>query len=256
MTEQHTETGSRIALLLGLVLRLFDDMNDLDLLLAILVKCSTLLSFAVFILLNYPRIKTRIKQELNLTASAGIAPNKFLAKLASDLKKPDGFMVITEQNKQQILDPLPVSKIWGIGKTTNKALEYLGIKTIKQLRTSPVKTLSLVFQNQTDDILKLAQGIDNRQVETDTDAKSISAEEAFSIDITDKESLLRLLQNQVEQVSQRLRAQNLQARTITLKLRYGDFRTITRSSTMDKPTNTTEILLQEAVQVFNKWYKM
>ena len=106
-----------------------------------------------------------------LTASVGIAPNKFLAKLASDLQKPDGFVVITEETKQQILDPLPVSKIWGIGKVTNNALQKAGIKTIKELRTAHGQTLSMLFGNQVEDILNLAQGIDDRKVEPDTEAK-------------------------------------------------------------------------------------
>jgi DNA polymerase-4 len=201
------------------------------------------------------RIKADIKQQTDLTASVGIAPNKFLAKLASDLKKPDGFVVITDTDKQQILDPLPVAKIWGIGKVTNNALEKAGIKTIQQLRTAPRYKLSMVFGNQVDDIIRLAQGIDNRKVSPYAEAKSISAEETFPADIQDRDALTGVLLNQVEEVSQRLRAEKLQAQTITLKIRYGDFRTITRSATMDKPTNTTQTLLQEAVELFDKWYK-
>ena len=200
------------------------------------------------------RIKSDIKEKTGLTASVGIAPNKFLAKLASDLEKPDGFVVITEENKQQILDPLPVSKIWGIGKVTNKSLENIGIKTIEQLRTTPVSTLSQVFKNQAEDILRLAQGIDDREVETVHETKSISAEETFSTDIIEKDVLISVLQSQVEEVSQRLRAEKLQCRTITLKLRYGDFRTITRSNTFE-PTNTTKILLTQAQELFSQWHK-
>jgi DNA polymerase-4 len=97
-----------------------------------------------------------IKGQTGLTASVGVAPNKFLAKLASDLEKPDGFVVITEETKQSTLDPLPVSKIWGIGKVTAKELNRIGIKTVFQLRTAPRYKLSMVFGNQTDDILRLA----------------------------------------------------------------------------------------------------
>lgn len=201
------------------------------------------------------RIKADIKKQTGLAASVGIAPNKFLAKLASDLEKPDGFVIITEDNRQQILDPLAVSKIWGIGKVTNKELQKLGIHTIYQLRTAPKYKLSIIFKKQADDILKLTQGIDNRKVEPYTEAKSISAEETFATDTKEKDILLSVLQNQVEEVSQRLRAEKLQCRTITLKIRYGDFRTITRSMTMDKPTNTTQILLKEAQGVFNEWFK-
>ena len=201
------------------------------------------------------KIKQDIKDKTGLTASVGLAPNKFLAKLASDLEKPDGFVVITKENKQQILDPLPVSRIWGIGKVTAKNLEKLGIHTVLQLRTAPRYKLSMVFGNQTEDILKLAQGIDNRPVETQTEAKSISAEETFPTDIKDKDVLMAVLIHQIEEVSGRLRAEGLECKTITLKFRYGDFRTITRSSSIDKPTQTTQILLQEAEKVFNQWFK-
>jgi DNA polymerase-4 len=200
------------------------------------------------------KIKQDIKEQTGLTASVGLAPNKFLAKLASDLQKPDGFVIITEANKQQILDPLPVSKIWGIGKVTNKALENAGIKTIGQLRTAPRYKPAMVFGNQIDDILRLAVGIDTRKVESFAEAKSVSAEETFATDIQDKDALMGVLLNQVEEVAGRLRAEHLQARTITLKIRYGDFKTITRSCTMDKPTHTTHMLAQEAFKLFDTWY--
>ena len=167
------------------------------------------------------KIKQEIKDRTGLTASVGLAPNKFLAKLASDLEKPDGFVILTEQNKQQILDPLPVSKIWGIGNVTDKALEKVGIKTIEQLRTAPRYKLSMVFGNQVEDILELAQGIDNRKVESCSEAKSLSAEETFPLDIRDKDVLTAVLIHQVEEVAQRLREEGLQARTMTLKCQIG-----------------------------------
>jgi DNA polymerase-4 len=200
-------------------------------------------------------IKHQIKEQLNLVASVGIATNKFLAKLASDLDKPDGFVVITEENKQQILDPLPVSKIWGVGKVTEKALKSKGINTIGQLRKAPIDTLRSILGDQAPHMLRLVQGIDNREVESSREAKSISNEQTFATDITDKNILLNVLLNQVEDVAQRLRTNDLEARTITLKLRYDDFRTITRSNTFDHPTNTTKILWQEAKEVFLKWHK-
>ena len=200
-------------------------------------------------------IKQQIKVQLSLVASVGIAPNKFLAKLASDLDKPDGFVVITEENKQRILDPLPVSKIWGIGKVTDKALKSKAIFTIGQLRNAPTNILRDIFGDQMQYMLRLAQGIDNRKVESDREAKSISSEKTFAIDITDKNILLKVLLNQVEDVAQRLRANDLEARTITLKLRYDDFKTITRSNTFDHQTNITKILWKEAENVFLKWHK-
>ncbi len=200
-------------------------------------------------------IKRQIKEQLGLIASVGIAPNKFLAKLASALDKPDGFIIITDENKQQILDPLPVSRIWGVGKVTEKALKSKGIATIKQLRETQPIVLKGILGNQTDDILRLSQGIDDRKVEPDREAKSISSEQTFAEDITDKDILLGVLLNQVEDVAQRLRRNNLEARTITLKLRYGDFRTITRSSTFDHPTNITKVLWDEAKKIFLTWHR-
>lgn len=201
------------------------------------------------------QVKAAIFRRTGLTASMGVAPNKFLAKLASDLDKPDGFVVITEATKQAILDPLPVSRIWGVGKMTDRELEKLGIRTIRQLRTAPRFKLAMVFKNHVDAILNLAQGIDHRQVETASETKSISSEETFAADIQDPHQLAAVLQQQVEEVAQRLRAERLTARTITLKLRYGDFRTVNRSTTLDHPTHTTELLWQAGRQVFERWHK-
>ncbi len=200
-------------------------------------------------------IKKAIRDELGLVASVGIAPNKFLAKLASDLNKPDGFVVITEENKQEILDPLPVNKIWGVGKVTEKALQARAIRKIIQLRNTPIDVLQNILGNQAEPLLQLAQGIDEREVESVRQAKSISSEDTFATDIEDKEVLLKVLHTQVEEVSQRLRAEGLEAKTITLKLRYGDFKTVTRSSTLSSPTSVTKTLWQEAEAVFDKWYK-
>lgn len=199
-------------------------------------------------------IKTRIKQELGLIASVGIAPNKFLAKLASDLDKPDGFIVITEENKQLIIDPLPVSRIWGIGKVTTKALNSIGVTTINQLRNARIDTLKSILGNQAEEIQKLAQAMDDREVVSDRQAKSISQEETFAEDIIDKDILAITLHSQVEQVAQRLRVQNLQGKTIALKLRFSNFKTITRSYSLDTPTNTTAILMEQSEKLFNQWY--
>ncbi|MBN1803739.1 MAG: DNA polymerase IV [Sedimentisphaerales bacterium] len=200
-------------------------------------------------------IKHQIRQQLSLVASVGIATNKFLAKLASDMDKPDGFVIITEENKQQILDPLPVSRIWGIGKVTEKALKSKAIFTIGQLRNTPTDILKNIFGDQTQHMLRLVRGIDNRKVESDREAKSISSEQTFATDINDCNILLGVLLNQVENIAQRLRANDLEARTITLKLRYGNFKTVTRSNTLEYKTNITKTLWKEAEDIFMKWHK-
>jgi len=198
-------------------------------------------------------IKQDIKNELNLIASIGIAPNKFLAKLASDLEKPDGFTVITEQNAQKILDPLPVSKIFGVGKVLAAKLQTHGIDTIAQLRQTPAGRLRPLAGSFTDTLLDLANAKDNRPVTLPAQPKSVSQEETFAKDTTDTELLLSAIMTQVEKVASRLRKQNLKAKTVTLKLRYANFKTITRSQTLDSPTNTTETLLRAAESIFSDW---
>ena len=164
-------------------------------------------------------------------------------------------MIIAEEEKQQVLDPLPVGRIWGIGKVTQKALKFKGIETIRQLRETPSEILRSIFGEQTAHVLALARGIDDRQVESWREAKSISSERTFATDITDKNVLLDVLLGQVEDVAQRLRINKLEAKTITLKLRYDDFRTITRSKTFANPTDVTTTLWHQAREALLKWHK-
>lgn len=198
-------------------------------------------------------VKKTISQKTRLTASVGIAPNKFLAKLASDLEKPDGFVVITEANKQKILDPLPVSKIWGVGKVTQKKLKSNGIHTIVQLRKISVEKLEPIVGNYAVVLLQLAHGIDDRQVQPFREPKSMSSEHTFAEDTQDSKILLGTLLGEVEKVAQRLRRNRLKAKTVTIKLRYPDFKTITRSKTIDYPSNTTETLWQLSRIIFKQW---
>jgi len=201
------------------------------------------------------RIKQEIFTQTQLTASIGIAPNKFLAKLGSDLEKPDGFVVITEQNKQAILDPLPVSKIWGVGRVSCRVLESNGIRTIYDLRLCPPDMLKAIMGNAAEGLLELAQGQDDRDVEIEYQAKSVSSERTFAEDVTDYDVLRSVLYEEVQHVAQRLRRKKLQGKTVTLKLRYGDFRTITRSRTLAEATATTQFFWETAHQIFDKWCK-
>jgi len=199
-------------------------------------------------------IKSQIKEQIGLVASVGISNNKFLAKLASDINKPDGFLIITDQNKQRILDPLPVSRIWGIGKVTAEKLATFGIDTIFQLRGTPVNQLRNLLGNQAEHILRLSVGIDDRPVEYEQQAKSISTEDTFDTDICAREALLDVLKDQVEVVAEKLRYQKLLARTVTLKFRYGDFKTITRSRTFEVNTDKTADFLTAAQDIFEQWH--
>ena len=201
------------------------------------------------------KIKADIKNELGLTASAGIAPNKFLAKLASDLEKPDGFVVVTEENKQAILDPLPVSAIYGVGKSATQKLNAIGIRTIAQLRKFDVQHLRGIFGSWAETVLDFASGIDDRPVVGHSEPKSISVEETFAKDIKDKRTLCEVLFGQVQEVSTRLRDEKAQAKSVHLKMRYGDFTTITRAKTFAEATDKSDLLWAAAQELFNSWYE-
>jgi DNA polymerase IV len=184
-------------------------------------------------------IKEAILDELGLVASVGIAPNKYLAKLAGDVEKPDGFVVVKEEEIESFLAPLPVGRIWGVGKVAAKIFDKLGIKTIGQLRTYSPQLLQQHFGASSEHFLLLAQGIDERPVISEHEAKSVSNETTFAVDISNEEVLLEWLHTLTEQVTQRLRAQGLKGRTVQLKIRLADFTTLTRSHSLEKPSDVT-----------------
>jgi DNA polymerase-4 len=196
-------------------------------------------------------IKKDIWDELRLVASVGVAPNKFLAKLASDLDKPDGFTVITPDAVQSVLDPLPVTRIWGVGKATKQKFKGLGIQTIGQLRQVPLEQLKQSFGNSGEHFWRLAQGIDDRLVVADREAKSLSHETTFAADIGDVDVLRAWLLDLTEQVAHRLRRNNMHGRTVNLKVRYANFDTITRSKSLSQPTNSTNILWSVVSELLN-----
>lgn len=197
------------------------------------------------------RIKQRIRDELGLTASAGVAPNKYLAKVASDLEKPDGLVVVDPAAIHPFLDPLPVSRVWGVGAQTQKKLEALGAHTIGQLRALPKEILKLSFGVNSEHFWRLARGLDTRPVVPDRDAHSISHETTFSVDINNPEALRAWLLDLTDDVARRLRQYQLVGRTVQLKLRYSNFETITRSRTLTEPTHVTEVIARVASELFN-----
>jgi DNA polymerase-4 len=188
------------------------------------------------------RIKDEIQNELNLVASVGVAPNKFLAKLASDLEKPDGFTVIRESQIQETLDPLSISRIWGVGKVTKRKFEAHGIVTFGQLRAIGLEQAQHLFGNVGEHFWRLSQGLDERRVVSERRAKSVSHETTFSIDVEDPEVLLARLLELTEQVAARLRRSHCKGRTVNLKVRYSDFHTITRSRSLERPSDSTDLL--------------
>jgi len=183
------------------------------------------------------RIKADILREVGLVASVGVAPTKFLAKIASDLDKPDGFRVIEQDEVRSVLDPLPVGKIFGVGPRTAKRLERLGVQTVADLADLDRDEVRSRFGAAGLWIHDLASGIDPRRVTPRREEKSHGMERTFAEDISDREELRALLLSFCEEVAFTLRDRGLRGRTITLKARYSDFRTVTRTTTLDFPTN-------------------
>ncbi len=188
------------------------------------------------------RIKQEIAQELRLVASVGVAPNKFLAKIASDLQKPDGFVVVEPGAVQAFLDPLPVTRLWGVGKVGTKCLHALSVRTIVELRRLPQVRLQELFGGLAGQLLRLAHGTDERAVVPEQQAKSISHETTFEHDLDDRRALRAWLLGLTQQVGWRLRRLGLRAQTVHVKVRFADFRTRTRACTLPNATDVTREL--------------
>jgi DNA polymerase-4 len=191
------------------------------------------------------RIKQMVREKTGLTVSAGVAPSKFVAKIASDFQKPDGLTVVRPEEVTGFLDPLPISCMWGIGEVTRKALGSLGVRTFKDLRLLPLSLLERRFGRHGRDMHNLAKGIDPRAVVPMREAKSVGHEHTFPEDITDRESAQRELLSLAGKVARRLRRNGVGGKTVTLKVKYGDFKQITRSSTLPVPTD-------DAGQIFER----
>lgn len=199
------------------------------------------------------RIKRDIRRNTGITASVGVAPNKFLAKLGSDLDKPDGLTVITPETLHQVLDALEVRKLWGVGPAAEKRLNRLGVRTVGQLRAMGESGLVAQLGELGSHLYNLACGRDSREVVPDHTAKSIGQEQTFAADVESPEALRGILLAQTEHVARRLRKHDLQARTVTLKLRHGDFTTLTRSATLERATSVTQELWAAASGLFDAW---
>jgi DNA polymerase IV len=198
------------------------------------------------------KLKTRIKAETGLTASVGVAPNKFLAKLASDHGKPDGLVVVTSDGVSAFLMPLPVGRIWGVGAKAEKRLHALGIDTIGQFAALPEQVLVDHFGDMGRHVWRLAHGEDDRRVIPDREAKSISTETTFAQDIDDPETLRMWLRDLTDQLASRLRQAAIKARTVELKIRSSDFKTRHRAQALPEATNLTDVLWQTAQENFQR----
>jgi DNA polymerase-4 len=198
-------------------------------------------------------LRSSILNRTGLHASVGMAHNKYLAKLASDAGKPRGFVHVPADNVRLFLDPMPVSRIWGIGKQTLPKIQKLGILTIGQLRKADPGVVSKVLGKRTGHFMALARGEDEREVVASSADKSLSREVTFDQDITKPRQLMAELQRQVESVTGRLRSHGLLARTIQIKVRDARFRTVTRSRSLPVPTASTEVVFKQARNLLQTW---
>jgi len=197
-------------------------------------------------------IKMRVKKELKLVASIGIASCKVVAKIASDSGKPDGLVEVTVGKEKDFLAPLPVANLPGVGKKTEQSLKAMGIKTIGQLAAVPVEVIKNRLGSYGFVIHHYANGIDNREVETPGQAKSISRETTFAEDNSDKVFLQSILRYLCERVGAQLRVETKHARTITLKLRYSDFETITRRFSSKEAIDADELIFTGATKLLEQ----
>ena len=200
-------------------------------------------------------IKQRIHERTALTASVGVAPNKLVAKIASDLRKPDGLVVVRPEDVRALLDPLPIRKLFGLGPKTAPEVESLGILTLGQLRQAAPARLRPVFGRYTERVQQRAAGIDDRPVVPDEDEKQISAEETFDRDIGDRARLHVELTRLADKACSRLRASGLVGGCVTVKIRRGDFTTYTRQRAFEPRTEETRVVARIAAELLDAWLR-
>ena len=203
------------------------------------------------------QIKDRIHAVTGLTASVGLAPNKFLAKLASDLRKPDGLVIIRQEEAADFIAPLPIGKIFGIGKQAEQALHKLGVITIGQLAACDTAYLAKALGNNAGVVKQLAQGLDDRPVVSDREAKSIGRETTYDFDLQHQREIQAGLGALCQQVGYRVRGEGVAGHTVTLKVKFNDFQSITRSFSTERAISLDEdiedIVRQLTTKV--KWNK-
>jgi DNA polymerase IV len=198
------------------------------------------------------RLKERIREETNLTASAGVAPNKFLAKIASGWRKPDGLTVIAPERVERFLQKLPVDALWGVGPKTAARLRAAGIERLVDVRTADPEILKSAVGSYAETLRRMSYGDDPREVNPSTERKSIGCENTFAEDLKDIETIRREVRALALHTAGALEKRRIFARTITLKLRYSNFETITRSHTEDPPTSAAEAIASRAAALLEK----
>jgi len=198
-------------------------------------------------------IKTRIRAATGLTASVGVAPNKLVAKIASDLDKPDGLTVVTPQRVHAVLDPLSVRRLPGLGKKTGARVEELGLRTLGELRSAPDRLLWPLFGRYTERLRARAAGVDERPVEPELPDKSISAEDTFEHDIAERAVLHAEIARLADLACERLRAKSLAAGCVGVKIRRHDFSTFTRQRAVAPATADRRTVAAVARELLERW---
>jgi len=198
------------------------------------------------------KIKKAIKEEIGLTVSAGIAPLKFIAKIASDLNKPDGLTIVLPEQVHEFLESLPIEKLWGVGKTTQKALALLNVRTIGDLSRIPLEVLEAKFGKHGTHLHLLSMGIDDREVETEREVKSIGHEETYAEDISSIDAVKKEILSLSGRVARRLRQEGFAGKTVTLKIKYHDFVQITRSVTLPESTDDGREIFRQCLLLLKK----
>jgi len=201
------------------------------------------------------KIKQRVREVTGLACSVGVSHNKWLAKLATELGKPDGLFEITEANRQTVLDPLSVGRLWTVGKVTAQKLEAAGYRRIVDLRLASASALARVVGNQHRLLQDLANGVDARPVIADREEKSMGAETTFSADLRALSEVRAWLLKLCEKVSERARRHGISGRVLTIKLRSPPFVTETRQCRWDEPANATQQLYATADRLLQVWWQ-
>ena len=195
------------------------------------------------------RLKQQIVEQTGLTASAGVAPNKFLAKIASGYRKPDGLTVISPERVEAFLQELPVEALWGVGPVTARKLKGIGLERLVQLRTVDMDLLRQTVGSLADWLRQLSHGDDPRPVEPDRESKSSSTESTYAEDLVSLDSIRAELDRMARENADWLARKRLAARTITIKVRYADFRTVTRSHTLSVHTDDPDVIASWAIEL-------
>ena len=197
------------------------------------------------------RIKTLIRETTGLTASAGVAPNKFLAKIASAWRKPDGLTVIAPERVESFLQQLPVDALWGVGPVTAARLREFGITQLMDVRNTDPAVLNEAVGGLADWLIELAHGRDDREVTPEREAKSSSSEETYSHDLVDIAVMQEEIDGMARENAEWLEKSGLLAKTVTIKVRYSDFTTVTRSNS-GPPTSNADQIARRAVVLLDK----